>query len=496
MSPRVDLRRRVLTLRAAPLRVRLVAGFALVMFAVLAAAGSFVYWRVQVDLDRTLDNTLSAQANELRQALRANPGRPGSALARLSADSRAASSQVIDNTGRVLARTGNAPQASLLRHQGALTATHPQTEYNVGELLGPARQRLRVLAYRMQSGTRKETSFVVTAVPLGQRDEALRELLAQLAVANLAALATASAVGYRLARAALLPVERYRSQAEQVAGGATGIRLDVPEETDDEISRLGHTLNRMLSAQEQAGAAQRQFLADASHELRTPLAILSGEVELALRRPRTNAELERTLRNVAVDTHRLTQLANQLLDLEHANTLHARPHTHPAADVLPLVQRAVLRARALLRDGDRAVNGRTAPGARAAATDTQLDQILGNLVDNAVLHGAGDIRIEADSLTTATGAAKVHLTVHDHGADIDGAFVPYAVDRFRREDSARKGVGSGLGLSLVHSLTRTLGGEVRMCTHQQHHTYPPVLHPEVTCHHNPEGTTLTVVLPG
>ena len=319
MSPRIDLRR-ISPLRAAPLRVRLVGGFVLVMFAVLAAAGSFVYWRVQVDLDRTLDKTLSAQANELRQALQARPGQPAEALARLSADSRAASSQVLDRTGRVLSRTGNAPDASLLRNGDALTRTHPQTEYNVGELLGPSRQRLRVLAYLMASGTGKATLFVVTAVPLGQRDEALGELLAQLAVANLTALATASAVGYRLARAALLPVERYRSQAEQVAGGATGIRPDVPEETDDEISRLGHTLNRMLSAQEQAGAAQRQFLADASHELRTPLAILSGEVELALRRPRTTAELERTLRDVAVDTQRLTQLANQLLDLEHANT--------------------------------------------------------------------------------------------------------------------------------------------------------------------------------
>jgi len=82
MRPRADVRH-ALTLRAAPLRVRLVAGFALVMLAVLAAAGSFVYWRVQVDLDRTLDNTLSAQANELRQALQTDPQSPASALASL-----------------------------------------------------------------------------------------------------------------------------------------------------------------------------------------------------------------------------------------------------------------------------------------------------------------------------------------------------------------------------------------------------------------------------
>ena len=497
MSPHTGLPARR-GLRAAPLRVRLVAGFALVMFAVLATAGAFVYWRVQVDLDRTLDNTLSAQANELTHALQANPGRPAEALAGLSADTRTASSQVLDDAGRVLARTGNAPEASLLRHKESLTGAHPRTEYNVGELLGPARRRLRVLAYLTASGPQGQKSFVVTAVPLAQRDEALGELLAQLAFANLAALALASAVGYRLARAALLPVERYRSQAEQVTGGATGIRLDVPDGADDEISRLGHTLNQMLSAQEGAGAAQRQFLADASHELRTPLAILSGEVELALRRPRTNAELERTLRDVAVDTHRLTQLANQLLDLEHSNGTRRQRTFAPAVAVAvdPTVQRAVLRGRALLQDGGRVVGARITPEARAAATETELDQILGNLVDNAVLHGAGNIHLEADVVATRDGEPTVRLTVHDEGTGIDPAFVPHAIDRFRREDQARNGVGSGLGMSLVHSITRSLGGEVRMCTGRQHHTYPPARHPDIACQHPPQGTTVTVLLPG
>ena len=488
--------RRIVLLRSAPLRVRLVAGFALVMSAVLAAAGSFVYWRVQVDLDRTLDNALAAQANELRQALHANPATAAAALAGLSGDNRIASSQVVDSTGLLLARTDNAPQGSLLRHTEELTTAHPQAEYNVGELLGPARRRQRVLAYRMDAPSGQGHVFVVTAVPLAQRDEALRELLAQLAVANLAALAIASAVGYRLARAALLPVDRYRSQAEQVTSGATGIRLDVPTGTDDEVTRLGHTLNRMLGAQEQAVAAQRQFLADASHELRTPLTILSGEVELALRRPRTNEELTRTLDEVAVDTRRLIQLANQLLDLEHAGSPAVRGDVETlAVDIQSAVNRAVLRGRALVGDCDRAVDAIAGHAIRASATDFQLDHLLGNLVDNAVLHGAGDITIRAEQITNAAGAVALRLAVHDQGTALRHAFVPYAVDRFRREDQARNGLGSGLGLSLVHTLARTLGGELRMCTRGHHNTYQPSSYPDVPCAHDPDGTTVTVLLP-
>src|SRR5438128_9721494 len=68
-------------------------------------------------------------------------------------------------------------------------------------------------------------------------------------------------------------------------------RLTTPE-TDDEISRLGQTLNRMLDRIQASAAIERRFLDDASHELRTPLGILRSEVDLALSRSRSIGELE------------------------------------------------------------------------------------------------------------------------------------------------------------------------------------------------------------
>jgi hypothetical protein len=62
-----------LRLRTTPLRVRLVGGFAAAMIVVLTGAGGFVFWRVQFALDKSLDNELAAQANDLRQALRGRP---------------------------------------------------------------------------------------------------------------------------------------------------------------------------------------------------------------------------------------------------------------------------------------------------------------------------------------------------------------------------------------------------------------------------------------
>ncbi|MCX5084071.1 histidine kinase dimerization/phospho-acceptor domain-containing protein [Streptomyces sp. NPDC056121] len=72
----------------------------------------------------------------------------------------------------------------------------------------------------------------------------------------------------------------------------------------------------MLARLEAAGERERRFLADASHELRTPLSLLRAELDVALHRPRTAAELTGTLRSVDTEIQRLIDLTNALLDLE------------------------------------------------------------------------------------------------------------------------------------------------------------------------------------
>ncbi|MFF7747569.1 histidine kinase dimerization/phospho-acceptor domain-containing protein [Streptomyces sp. NPDC007960] len=129
--------------------------------------------------------------------------------------------------------------------------------------------------------------------------------------AGLTLLAT-SYVGYRAARAAraaLDPVEHYRRGAASLADSASGLRLPVPDDRDDELTRLGHTLNEMLARLEAAGERER-------HELRTPLSLLRAELDVALHRPRTAAELTGTLRSVDTEIQRLIDLTNALLDLE------------------------------------------------------------------------------------------------------------------------------------------------------------------------------------
>ena len=94
------------------------------------------------------------------------------------------------------------------------------------------------------------------------------------------ALLVSSVIGYLVARAALRPVEAMRRRAAEISADTPERRLPLPR-ADDEISRLGETLNEMLDRLDAGLARERRFVADASHELRTPLATLQTELELA-----------------------------------------------------------------------------------------------------------------------------------------------------------------------------------------------------------------------
>ncbi|HJQ06157.1 MAG TPA: HAMP domain-containing protein, partial [Nocardioides sp.] len=243
-------------LRRLPLRMRLVAGFAAAMLVVLVAAGGFVYWRVESTLDRELDTQLQQATATIRPLLQ------GTTVSNLAeAEATGVGWQVVDADGRPLSRGGEAPTHMLVTPRQLERAQHDPI-IDIGDILDTA------ATWRVQI-TPLGSTYLVVEVRRDHRDEALRELLAQLALAGVGALLVTSVVGDLLARFALRPVERYRRRAEEIAGGAGNLRLDVPQERDDEVTRLGHTLNDMLAVLEEAVERERHFVNDASHELRT-----------------------------------------------------------------------------------------------------------------------------------------------------------------------------------------------------------------------------------
>ncbi|WP_433320383.1 ATP-binding protein [Micromonospora chersina] len=474
-------RRRVLWSRL-PLRVRLVAGFAAAMLVVLTGAGAFVYLRVRYALDLRLDQDLAAQSAQLTDAARTGTPLPTAA--------RAVPGeywQLLDAGNHVLAASPGLPADSLLTPEQLDRALRRPVRVDRGTLLPVSPRPLRLYAVPVQPGVAPaagQPAVTVAAVRRDHRDEALRELIAQLALANLAALAVASLVGYRLARAALAPVERYRSEAARIATGATGVRLAVPA-TDDEIARLGRTLNDMLAAQDAALDRERQFINDASHELRTPLTLLAMELELALRRPRTAPELEHTIHNAAADTADLIALADDLLTV---GTQPIQDDTAPTVDLTALLTDLVGRYRTSAGAEMDVLHRQVEPGLTVRGDATRLGRAVTNLLDNASRYGAPPITVTAYRIDDL-----VRVSVHDSGAGMDRGFLPHATERFRRADPARTSRGTGLGLSIVDAIVHTHHGELRICSAGIHQRFHPRF--DVPCEHPPHGTTVTVLLP-
>ncbi|GAB3774873.1 signal transduction histidine kinase [Nocardioides ginsengisegetis] len=442
----MSLRERVTRL---PLRVRLVAGFSATMLVVLTAAGGFVYWRVQFALDRQLDGDLTASTRVLIPLIQPD----GTATADASRLGSSELYQVLDRRGRVLSSSPTLDGSPLITPATARESLDGPVRRDIGALLPTTRDPLRVLATRIPATDPAQPAAVlVVAVRRDHRDEALLELLGQLAAALFGALLVTAFVGDRLARFALRPVDRYRAQADDIIAGASGVRLEVPPGRDDEVTRLGHTLNAMLDALEEAVDRERHFVNDASHELRTPLTLLTTRVQLARRRTRSVAEHEAVLAEIETDVVRLVQLAEHLLDVGHGSAEDTE-----GCDLATVVEDEARRHGA---------GHEVAGPVPVRLTPAAVRQLVGNLLDNAARHGGAPIVVRVDAV-----GESARLQVVDGGPGMSPELLATATRRFTRSPESRATEGFGLGLSLVEALVVRSGGELRLCSGGRHHSY-------------------------
>lgn len=464
-----------------PLRVRLVAGFSATMLLVLLAAGGFVYWRVHFALDRQVNQDLTEIADRLTPLLTDI----GALRADASIGDRNEIYQVLDDQGRVLTSSPTAGPQPMLSSADALQALDAPVRRDIGALLPIKNHPLRAYAVPLPDSS-GPAAVLVVAVRRDNRDEALLELLVQLSVAGLGALLVTSGVGYLLARSALRPVERYRAQAAHIIDGVPGVRLDVPGQRDDEITRLGGTLNTMLEALEAALERERDFVRDASHELRTPVTLLTTRVQLALRRTRTVAEHETILREVQTDLDRLARLAEQLLRVGTP-----APQGDESANMAQVATDEVGRR----NQADQADLTGSGPRFRldvpeplyVALGPVELGQVVGNLLDNALLHGRPPVDVRVDRHEKL---ARLH--VQDAGPGMNAEILAIATRRFARAPEARPTAGFGLGLSLVAAVVARVDGELRLCFAGHHQRYG--ISTGSACDHGPE-MTVTVLVP-
>ena len=401
-----------------PLRLRVTLAFAACMAILLSALGAFVYVRVASDLTNAIDLDLRSRAQVLIGAVHARDP----SLVREShgslIDPDEAFAQVLASDGAIVDASRGASGAPLIPSARLRSVTAP-TFVTVPV---PHDDPARLLAVPIANG------YVVVGATLGDRAESLSRLLQAFVIGGPIALLLASLAGWFAAGIALRPVERMRREAEAISLAEPSRRLPVPE-TDDELARLGVTLNSMLDRLHHSLQREQRFLDEASHELRTPLSVLRMELDLALSRARTPEELQAALRSASSETDRLVRLAEDLLVLSreregslplHRRETNVREILEHAASASPAIEVRCDHNLVALVDPDR------------------IRQAVDDLVDNALLHGA-----EPVSLSAGRSNGSLLLEVRDRGPG------------YQR-------TADGLGLTIVRAITRAHGGELEL----------------------------------
>jgi signal transduction histidine kinase len=428
-----------------PVKARLTAVFAVAIAVVLVAAGLFVYLRFRAELNRSIDQSLRSRAAEAASVATAG-GSTGNRVRPLGGLGETVA-QVLDRRGRLIAGTRGFTSRPLV---GPADLPPPRTAaiFRDGPVAGVEGTTRLIIDPTRASG---QPAFAIAGASLSDRDDSLGDLLTLLVIGGAAALALASLAGYRLAAGALRPVESMRRRAAEISHLGSGRRLPVPDRSD-EIGRLGTTLNEMLARLDAAIERERLFIADASHELRSPLTILRGELELARAEGRSADELRAAVASAADETDRLCRLADDLLLIARSQEgeLSLRREDVDAAELLERIA-ARFRAQAVHR-GRRVVTA-APPGLVVRGDRTRLEQAVGNLLDNALRHGGGEVRVSAAAID-----GTIRLAVADHGPGFPDAFLGRAFERFSRADESRGEAGTGLGLAIVDVIARAHGG--------------------------------------
>ncbi|GAC1667643.1 MAG: ATP-binding protein [Candidatus Limnocylindrales bacterium] len=412
------------------IRSRLAAWHGVGVVVTIVAVGVVVWWQMGLALQAGLDTTLRTRAAGALNSLE-NVGQAGI--------------QETDHSGRGVFVVLFGPDGSRLDASVDAPAAIPAIS---GQVETGGRR------YLLVAQTAADGSRVVTGADLQPLLDSQASLARLLAVVGLGVGAVSLLGGWLLAGRALRPVDELIEAAALLGPGDLDRRLDQPARMD-EVGRLTLTLNAMLERIADSVERQRLFVA-IGHELRTPLAALRAELDIVARRDATLAEYRSAVRSARGDAIRLTSLATSLLDLAESRD-EERSLSRGPVRLLDIVTSVVTGAEPLMRQTDFTVEVNV-PDEVVWVDGQRLEHALGNLVANAVTHGAsgGDVEVRGQIRSEPDGR-RLRLEVLDRGPGLGPdrpaeLFVPF------QRGARAVGTGSGLGLATVAGAVRAHGG--------------------------------------
>ena len=429
---------------------------------------------VRIETGRGFESYLQAQgsnylarvADSLGELYRQSGGWQG-AGALLQAQLRGASDRLVlaDSAGRIVADSDGQLVGRSAEGLDAINQTPILVGPDrVGTLFllsfsgpgGPAGRGMGPPSGKGQGATASRTTVqpLATSPEAGYLASVDRAILTSALLSGMLAIA----VGLVVARRITSPLSELAGAAQELAAGKLDRRVAV--RSADELGRVAASFNSMAERLQRNELAKRHMAADIAHELRTPLAVVQGTVDGML-----DGIIEpdrENLTSIKEEINLLTRLVTDLRTLSLAEAGQLRLDLEPT-DLGMLVRRSVARIEPQCRQKgvDCRIEGASA-GLVAAIDPERMQQVMGNLLENALRYtptgGRIAVSVYADKAGTAT------ISVADSGQGIADEDLPYVFDRFYRADQSRsrKSGGSGLGLAIVKQLVEAHGGTVQV----------------------------------
>jgi len=430
-------------------------------FGILLFAAVVLYTTLSNRVYYELDEQLMQQASSLANELESSPFYFWSGHLGSFADHYPGAMQLVAANGRILFRSdrslidkgGN----DVSRALGHAFRTNTPSFASTESLLNKA--NVRVIAFPIHNSGK-----TVATLMLGHNTADIRAVFNLLyivgGILGLISIVISAGAGYYMAKRALEPIHEITSTARGVAAGDLTRRLKSKSQ-DKEIQILVRVLNKMFTDLEASFQAQKRFTADASHELRLPLTILKGEIEVALRHPRSEDEYQHILRQQLGTIDRIQRIVNDLLTLARADAGQLEIVQTPVD--LSLLLQEVGQQHLILFDSQHVkLDMQIEDGLEIMGESSQLERTVMNLLSNAFKHAPEHSSIQLHANAEENSAI---VCIRDEGPGIAAEQQQQLFDRFYRADDARchkEGEGAGLGLAICKRIVDAHSGELRV----------------------------------
>ena len=450
------MRPRMLPDLVSSLQFRLVAGFALTIVLTLAGAGIFISLATETQVERFETDQAMAQAGRVNEFISnysienrdsAEPAAELQSVVQQAADISGLRITTYDSQGNVVVAAN--PPSSIskpLENGGRPKEAEAFPLLSDGAVVG---------SIAPSSDFGLETGAGQFALSDPDVSRIAHHVDRYLVWAGIGVALLGTALVWILARRALAPVQRLGATAQRLGRGDLSQRAEVTGPT--EIRQLAHSFNTMAAELEEAEGRRRSLTADIAHELRTPISNIQGYMEAikdGVFQP--TPETVDTIHEQSLLLSRLVDDLRLLAQVDGGELQLQRTQTR----VEELVQSCVdaLRPRAEAKGVALGVDiAEALPG--LDLDPTRIAQVVGNLLDNAVIHTP-----EGGSVTVSAQASDNAVAVHvaDTGPGITPGDLQRVFDRFYRADPSRSRStgGTGLGLTIARRLVEAHGGSI------------------------------------